>query len=405
MKWFMIAAAAIILLSGGPSDVQAAATYDVYQGEKLIKRFESKLSAIVYARKWDHSSVRRDGNWVWNNYPFEVYQYDKKLKEFPSHQQALKYARKWDHASIRKMPGDRWLWDNYPYQVYLPSQSKKSFPDAAQAIAFAKAHSGSYIKREGRNYPVFHTGNQFQVYQNSKLLKEFSSLSTAIPYANKWENSRVVRTWDQQEVWRWAAARKGFALLDAPLIKQNPELPRGCEVTSLAMMLHHAGKATSKMLLAEQVIKDRTPIKKKHGKIVSWGDPYLGFVGDMYNWNNPGFGVYHEPLLVLANHHLEGKALDLTGSDFNDVLEFLEKGHPVVAIINSRFRPVYDWIQWKGPQGKVRVTFREHAVLLVGYDQRFVYVNDPLSGQKNRKLGRYSFEKGWEQMGRQAITY
>lgn len=405
MKWFSMAAALIILLSGFTSPVQASATYDVYQEERLLKRFESKLSAIVYARKWDHSSVRKGEEWVWNNYPFEVYQYNKKLKEFSNEQQALKYARKWDHASVRKMPGNRWLWDNYPYQVYLPYQGKKSFSDVAQAMAFAKAHPGSYVQRDGRSYPVFHTGNQFQVYQNKKLLKEFSTVSQAINYAKNWAQSRVIRSWDQMEVWSFASNRKGFALIDAPLIKQNPELPRGCEVTSLAMMLQHAGKPTSKMLLAEQVIKDRTPLKKKDGKIASWGDPHLGFVGDMYNWSNPGFGVYHEPLFVLANHHLDGKALDLTGSDFNDVLGLLERGRPIVTIINSRFRPVYDWIQWVGPQGKVKVTFREHAVLIVGYDQRFVYVNDPLSGQKNRKVGRYSFEKGWVQMGRQAITY
>ncbi|MEW8987505.1 MAG: C39 family peptidase [Bacillus sp. (in: firmicutes)] len=39
----------------------------------------------------------------------------------------------------------------------------------------------------------------------------------------------------------------GKYLLDVPLVKQNPELKYGCEVTSLTMMLQYAGIATNKI--------------------------------------------------------------------------------------------------------------------------------------------------------------
>lgn len=407
MNWIRMLAIVLSLVvcwgGASPPVLASSSAYEVYQGEKLLKRFENKLSAISYAKKWSHSSVRQEGKWVWNNYPYQVYQYKKKLKEFSTYSKAVRYARKWDHAAV--VNGQMWVWDNYPYQVYAPNHKPRSYATAKEAIRFAKERQDSVVRKEGQRDPVFQTGKQFLVYQNQKFLKGFTHLKDAISYARRWEHSRVVREKDQRAVWEFKDTPKGYSLLDAPLIRQNPELPRGCEVTTLAMLLHYAGRPVDKMALAEQVIKDPTPVKKEGNRIVSWGDPELGFVGNMYDINKPGYGVYHEPLTVLANQYLRGNALDLTGAEFQDVLRFLERGAPVLTIINSRFRPVQDWVSWKGPKGIVQATFREHAVLLVGYDDLYVYVNDPLRGHKNRKISRFQFEKGWIQMGRQAVTY
>jgi len=62
-----------------------------------------------------------------------------------------------------------------------------------------------------------------------------------------------------------APAKDPRFIVDAPLIAQYPQLPRGCEVTRFAMMLNHAGIHVSKMTLARQVKKDLTPYKVKDG--------------------------------------------------------------------------------------------------------------------------------------------
>lgn len=390
---------------GYASSTSAASIYQVYQNDKWLKNFEEKMEAIVYAKRWSHSSVRLEQQWIWNNYPYQIYQNEKWLKEIERYSEAIDFAKKWENASVRKMPGDAWVWDNYPFEVYLDNQLLDTFHQLIEAVAFSKKKLGSMVKRKGDSFTLYENQAQYQVYQNENLLRQFTSLSAAVTYAKKWDYSRIIRKKDQKVLWQYRDTLKGFTLHHAPLIKQNPELPRGCEVTSVAMLLNEGGVPVHKLELAEQVVKDPAPFKRLKNGRASWGDPNRGFLGNMYDLSKPGLGVYHEPLSFLIHSHTKGNGLDLTGMEFKDVLYFLEKGHPIVTIITSRFRPVHDWVSWEGPRGLVRTTYREHAVLLVGYDHKYVYVNDPLSGQKNRKLDRSSFEQGWIQMGRQALTY
>jgi len=199
---------------------------------------------------------------------------------------------------------------------------------------------------------------------------------------------------------------KNSVLIDAPLIRQNPELPRGCEVTSLAMLLQHAGIKFDKMTLADLIKKDPTPYKKKNGKIY-YGNPYNGFVGDMYIKKNRGLGVYHEPIADLSRTFLPTRTINFTGHSFEDVQRYLTNGTPVWVITNARYKelPKSKFETWHTRDGIIRITYHEHSVLITGYDQKYVYFNDPLTGVKNKKAPKQDFIKAWEQMGKQAITY
>lgn len=195
------------------------------------------------------------------------------------------------------------------------------------------------------------------------------------------------------------------AELDAPLVAQMPELPRGCEVTSLAMLLLDAGVSTNKMTLASQVRKDPTPYSKSNGQIY-FGNPYSGFVGDMYTFSKPGLGVYHGPIAELAAKYLPNRVVDLTGGNFEEIYKYLNNGKPVWVINNVMFDtvPSQYWQTWNTPSGKISITYKEHSVLVTGYDSQYIYFNDPLSVTKNRKVAISAFKRGWQQMGRQAIS-
>ncbi|OYD57795.1 hypothetical protein CGZ90_13830 [Fictibacillus aquaticus] len=196
-------------------------------------------------------------------------------------------------------------------------------------------------------------------------------------------------------------------ILSAPLTGQMPELPRGCEVTSLTMMLNYAGKKTDKMTLAKQVKKDPTPYRNSGGKVY-FGNPYNGFVGNMYTFSKPGYGVYHGPIADLAASYLgKDRVMNLTGQDFEKVLNHINNGTPVWVIANTTYKqlPSSSFRTYHTPTGPVRITYKEHSVLVTGYDNVYVYFNDPLKKVKNKRVLKSDFKNAWIQMGKQAITY
>ncbi|MEC1429744.1 C39 family peptidase [Bacillus subtilis] len=218
-----------------------------------------------------------------------------------------------------------------------------------------------------------------------------------IPFLNRLK--KVVSDSDTDSAANSKKELKGSAKpLDVILYNQMdaPRLYNGCEVTSLAMVLNYAGYDVTKNTLANQVAT--VPLTYSSGLK---GDPNDGFVGDMAN--GPGLGVYHRPIYQLAKTYAGDKVSDLTGKSISAVYEQLEKGNPVWVITTANFTPVDNMQTWKTPNGTIEITYSEHSVAVTGYDDKYVYLNDPY-GYKNRKTDRTSFEKAWKQMGSQAIV-
>ncbi|MDA1870062.1 C39 family peptidase [Bacillus thuringiensis] len=190
-------------------------------------------------------------------------------------------------------------------------------------------------------------------------------------------------------------------LSNVPLIRQLPELDRGCEVTSLAMMLQYAGVSVDKMTLANEI--------KKVDFIDDGvrGNPNEGFVGNIYTFSESGYAVYHGPLFQLAEKYLPNKAVDLTGKNIEEIYKSVKAGQPVVMITNATFVPLDEdeFTTWETNSGDVSITYNEHCVVLIGYDQESVYIRDPLEDSLDVKVPRETFEQAWVQMGSQAISY
>lgn len=193
---------------------------------------------------------------------------------------------------------------------------------------------------------------------------------------------------------------KKRVVLNVPLINQmdDPKLYNGCEVTSLAMVLNYNGIDVTKSELADNI--ETVPFQYDNGE---HGNPNDGFVGSVSGSTSAGLGVYHGPIYKLAKQYADN-VYDLTGSNFDTVVNKVEEGHPVWTITTTAFAPVSDFESWDTPDGKIDVTYSEHSVCITGFDRdkRVIYVNDPY-GYKNREVDWNDFAAAYKQMGKQAV--
>jgi uncharacterized protein YvpB len=198
--------------------------------------------------------------------------------------------------------------------------------------------------------------------------------------------------------------KKRAVMLDVPLIIQNPELKYGCEVTSLTMVLQYAGVELGKMDLYNSVKKENDPLIRYKNDIVKWGNPAEGFVGDMTG-KRAGYAVFDKPIEELANKFLPGRAVNLTGQDFESVLNHASKGFPVVVWTTGDYRLPDRWESWTHGSQTIKTPLDLHAVVLVGYDDNYVYLNDPLSGKKQVKVSKERFISSWKALQSRAVSY
>lgn len=195
-------------------------------------------------------------------------------------------------------------------------------------------------------------------------------------------------------------------IIDVPLINQMPEYINGCEITSLTMLLNYAGINIDKKTLAKEVNKDPTPmVKGSSGKIISWGDPNDGFVGDIEGDNGSGYSIYPKALLPLANKYLNNNSVDLTGESIDILIKYLNNKKPILVWVTTYFNIPSDFITWKKGNAVIKATFSEHCIVLTGYDDKNFFYNDPLNLGKNKTINRDTFEKVWNAMGKLALSY
>lgn len=186
--------------------------------------------------------------------------------------------------------------------------------------------------------------------------------------------------------------------LNVPLENQMPDLPNGCEVTSLSMLMNYYGIKVSKNELAETI--QHVDSFTDGGKYR--GNPHQGFIGHM-TIANAGWCVYNEPLYNVARKytsHIE----NITESDFLSLLKLVSNGHPVMIITTTTFNKVNNMQTWDTNTGKVNVTPSSHACVITGYSKpkKVVYVNNPY-GYKNQPVNWKNLQASYNQQGRQAL--
>lgn len=190
---------------------------------------------------------------------------------------------------------------------------------------------------------------------------------------------------------------ESFLIEDFPLIYQNPELPTGCEVTSLTMLLNYLGFDIDKLTLSDSYLP------KSEDKTKSM---YNAFIGNPRS--SSGYGCYSPAIVRCAASYLKEqdttiKIYDYTNSKFETLYEQIAAGHPCIiwgTVSNLEPFATDTWIA----NGEMCQWFaQEHCMVLIGYDlqKSQVTVADPIYGISSHDLEL--FKTRYDQMFRQAI--
>lgn len=127
------------------------------------------------------------------------------------------------------------------------------------------------------------------------------------------------------------------------------------------------------------------------------GNPNEGFIGDMEEW--PGLGVYAGPVIDFVRQYVEDRVEDLTGQPFDRLLDEVANGNPVWIICTTNFVHVPNFKTWKTPRGAIEITFNIHSGVITGFDEQYIYVNNPC-GPKNQRVERKKPIQARDSMGR-----
>lgn len=196
--------------------------------------------------------------------------------------------------------------------------------------------------------------------------------------------------------------------IDVKVTMQSPELPTGCEVTSLTIALNHAGYDVSKVTMARDFLP-RMDFYWWNGTLYGADFTYV-FAGNPDN--NWSYGCLAPCIVEAGNRYLESvkskqKMKNLTGTEFDDLLKnYISKDKPVLVWItcNDLIAPRYT-DSWYTPEDKyVTWLANEHCVVLTGFDldKNEVYTADPMAGTKTYPLEL--FKQRYIEMGKNSVT-
>ena len=178
---------------------------------------------------------------------------------------------------------------------------------------------------------------------------------------------------------------------------QYPELPTGCETTSLAMVLNYKGVPADKVNLANNYL-DKGPV----GKV----SPWKAFVGDPRN--SSAHGCYAPVVVNMANRYLTEKksklrASYISGRELETLAAYTSAGNPVIVWGTINCRAPYHSKTWVIDGQKIEWISPEHCVVLLGFRGTQVVIADPWTG-RIVSYEKEVFRKGYNALHKQAVV-
>lgn len=191
-------------------------------------------------------------------------------------------------------------------------------------------------------------------------------------------------------------------MIDVPYICQNPDYPTGCESVSVVMVLKYWGYDIS----VDDFIDNYLPQQGCYyvDGILHGGNPYKEFVGDPRTVS--GFGCY-APVIEKALWEImyDKETVLTTGSKLEDLChKYIDMDIPVLIWASMDMEATREGRSWMLDSGEEFTWIAgEHCLVLVGYDDKYYYFNDPIAGE-NTAYRRNIVEERYKELGEQSLV-
>lgn len=258
-----------------------------------------------------------------------------------------------------------------------PQNNVQPAPKQHQYNVVTSRHNENYKQLIKKSVARYHAPYN----TDASSIKQFA---TTQKYIHKWVNVKEIAStnkntyahvfygnFDMGWINKSALDQSSFRLNNVPLIGQRPQLPTGCEITAVTMMINYASKKKySKIYMAKKMPRSSNPNK--------------GFVGNPFK--KSGWYIFPPALLKLVRHYLGSSKL-FTGKSTSYLKKYLKtKKRPIVVYV-----------------GKID-GFPNHAVTLTGFSKSRIYFNDPWT-DKRTSLSNKKFEFHRNYVHKKAIGY
>ena len=181
------------------------------------------------------------------------------------------------------------------------------------------------------------------------------------------------------------AAPEEHLIPNFPILYQMPELPTGCEITALTMVLHYYGYDVDKTTMAGRYLPT-VPASFSYGADGRryGGDLQEYFVGDPFR--QLGYICGTPAIVTAANDYLADaestlRAVDYSGSTPEELYELVSEDVPVVVWVTIGMADRRETQGWYIESGDyVEWSTNDHGAVLIGYSDSTVTIADPIAG-------------------------
>lgn len=178
-----------------------------------------------------------------------------------------------------------------------------------------------------------------------------------------------------------------YMLIPVKHIAQNPELPTGCEITSLTMVLNYLGYNVDKTYMADNYL-DR--LETFDG---SFYDYYIGNPYESASWGCFAPAITKSASRFLADNNSPLKAYNISGSSVQALFDEISDGNPVIVWSTSKWGTPTSYSSVRLNDNTVfNWPSNEHCVVLTGFNlaKNTVFIADPLSDIAERDLTEFA---------------